>query len=252
MTAERCPAARLPHAFHTALVKQLLLNLHPALPASFDNYIGGGNEQAREALMAALTSTQAEHMLYLWGEPGSGRSHLLQAAIREAQAAGKRAAYVDCAQLFEPDDALGEYDCVALDNVEHLGPVAQVVVFSIYNRLREARGVLVAAGPCPPSQLPLRADLTTRFGWGLVYQLQPLSDADKIQALQQHASERGFSLSQEVCDYLLLRWRRDLPSLLAVIDELDRASLEQQRQVTLPLLREVLQRQAHQGQQALF
>ncbi|MBB5018352.1 DnaA family protein [Chitinivorax tropicus] len=235
-------------------MKQLLLDLTPSPPASFDNFVGQANLQALQALRDAVHGRSDERMLYLWGEHGAGRTHLLQATVRAAIELGAKAAYVDCAQLFAPDDSLGELDCVALDNVHHLGADAQVVAFSVFNRLKESRGIFVAAGPLAPSQLPLRADLTTRFGWGLVFQMQPLSDQDKVQALKLHAQARGFMLTDDVCEYLLLRWRRDLTSLVGIIDELDRASLEQQRQITLPLLREVLS--AHRfdatGQQTLF
>jgi DnaA family protein len=87
----------------------------------------------------------------------------------------------------------------------------------------------------------VRPDLATRLGWGLVYQVQGLNDMEKAQALQEHARARGFILPQEVLDYLLRHWRRDLPSLMAVLEALDRITLEQQRPVTVPLLRQLLQ-----------
>ncbi len=130
---------------------------------------------------------------------------------------------------------------VAVDDVAQLNAEDQIALFNLYNDLRENGGAFVASGPCPPAQLEVRPDVATRLGWGLVYQVQGLSDMEKAQALQEHARARGFSLPQEVLDYLLRHWRRDLPSLMAVLDALDRITLEQQRPVTVPLLRQLLQ-----------
>ena len=221
-------------------MKQLVLDILTPPAAELGNFVVGQNSEAVAAVQSSLSGS-GEPMLYLWGEPGCGRSHLLQAASRVAQARGLRTAYVDCGQLFAPDETLLDYDCVALDNVEHLDAEAQVAVFALYNQFRDLRRPLLASGPCLPAQLPLRADLTTRFGWGLVFRLQPLSDDEKTAALQIHAAERGFNLSNEACRYLLQHARRDLPSLLAIVAELDHTSLEKQKPVTLPLLRQVLQ-----------
>ncbi len=221
-------------------MKQLVLDILTPPAAQLGNFVVGQNAEAVAAVQAAMFG-HGENIVYLWGETGSGRSHLLQAAARQAQAQGLRTAYVDCGQLFAPDESLLDYDCVALDNVEHLDADAQVAVFAIYNQFRDMRRPLLACGPCAPSQLPLRADLTTRFGWGLVFRLLPLSDEEKIAALQIHAAERGFNLSDEACRYLLQHASRDLPSLLAIVAELDHTSLSKQKPVTLPLLRQVLQ-----------
>ena len=132
-------------------------------------------------------------------------------------------------------------ECVALDDIDRLDAAAQVAAFNLYNALRERSGALLASGPTPPAQLGLREDLVTRLGWGLVYQAHALSDGEKVRALTDHAARRGFRLAPEVCDFLLNRVRRDLPSLFAAVDALDRRSLETRRPVTVPLARELLQ-----------
>jgi DnaA family protein len=87
----------------------------------------------------------------------------------------------------------------------------------------------------------LRDDLATRLAWGLVYQLQPLNDAEKALALQNHAAERGIRLPTEVVDYCLRYLRRDLSTLMATLDALDEWSLTTKKPVTVPMLRQLLQ-----------
>jgi len=89
-------------------------------------------------------------------------------------------------------------------------------------------------------QLALRADLVTRLGWGLVYHVHALADEEKARALVEHAGARGFRLPPDVCEFLLTRVRRDMPALLALLEALDRYSLETRRPVTVPLVRELL------------
>ena len=131
-------------------------------------------------------------------------------------------------------------DCVALDDVDQLDVETQETAFHLYNALRERGGTLVASGPAPPVQLTLRDDLVTRLGWGLVYRVHGLSDAEKVGALIDHAAACGFPLLPEVGEYLLAHVRRDMPSLLTMLDALDRYSRETKRPVTMALVRELV------------
>jgi DnaA family protein len=130
-------------------------------------------------------------------------------------------------------------EIVAVDDVGILDDDAQIELFSVYNRMRDSGGMLLVSGRTSPLHLKVRPDLRTRLGWGLVYQVQALSDEEKAHALTRHAQERGFTLSHEVTQYLLRHGRRDLPGLLAVLDELDAHSLRLHRAPTVPLLKEV-------------
>jgi len=105
----------------------------------------------------------------------------------------------------------------------------------------------VAAGAAPPTRLDLREDLMTRLSWGLVYQVHALTDENKMRALGDHAATRGFRLPPEVCEFLLTRVRRDMPSLLGMLDALDRYSLEARRPITVPLVRELLAQRRESG-----
>jgi len=136
---------------------------------------------------------------------------------------------------------------VAVDDVEQLDAAAQIALFALYNRQRESGGILLVSGSAAPAQLHLRDDLRTRLGWGLVYQVQALSDAEKTLALQQHAQARGFILPGEVTQYLLRHGRRDLPALLGVLDALDEHCLRLKRGASVPLLKEVMQMSRQQG-----
>jgi DnaA family protein len=212
---------------------QLLLDIIPVWTPTLENYVAGRNVELLSALRHALSGAASERCFYLWGEPGSGKSHLLQAAMREAKSMGMSTQYAIAAA---PETA----QAVAVDDVESLDEAGQIALFALYNSQRENGGILLVSGTAAPAHLKLRDDLRTRLGWGLVYQVQPLNDAEKSQALEHHAQARGFELPHEVVQYLLRHGRRDLPSLLAVLDALDAHCLRLKRSPSVPLLKEVM------------
>jgi DnaA family protein len=213
-------------------MRQLILDLIPDLPPTLENFSAGSNADALTALAAWLSAENREPCLFLWGESGAGKTHLLQAC---------GAAYADAAS----DPALATIGTnaafIAVDNVEALDGDGQIALFNHFNRLRAAGGRLIAAAAVPPLQLKLREDLRTRLGSGLIFRLRPLSDAEKIAALGAQATQRGMHLSPEALNYVLARAPRDMRSLSAFLAALDRYSLEHKRPLTLPLLRELLQ-----------
>ena len=215
-------------------MSQLLLDIAPGWQPTLDNFVAGRNLELLSVLRHALAGGSSERSFYLWGEAGSGKSHLLQACVRAASDAQRGAVY---AQGSVPQPA----DVVAVDDVERLDEAAQIELFDLYNRMRDGGGLLLVSGTQAPLHLMLRDDLRTRLGWGLVYQVHGLSDAEKAQALKQHAQSRGFALPPEVTQYLLRHGRRDLPSLMAALDALDAHSLRLHRAPSVPLLKEILQ-----------
>lgn len=217
-------------------MSQLLLDIAPDRQPTLDNFVAGRNPELLSALRHALAGSSSERCFYVWGESGSGKSHLLQACVAAAQAAQIDAIYAHGS--VPPGAAV-----VAVDDVERLDDAAQIDLFNLYNRMRDSGGMLLVSGAASPLHLKLRDDLRTRLGWGLVYQAQGLSDEEKAQALAQHAQARGFELPPEVTQYLLRHGRRDLPSLMAVLDALDEHSLRLHRAPSVPLLKEVLQRE---------
>jgi DnaA-homolog protein len=214
-------------------MQQLILELAPAPAPTLENFFPGRNGAAIAALRDALRGE--ERFVYLWGAAGSGRSHLLQAF---ASAAG--GSYL-CAPQFDCPAAAAS---VAIDDIERLDIVGQLAVFDLYNAMRQRNGTLVAAGSRPPADLPLREDLRTRAGSGIVLQLHPLSEPEKREALSRQASERGLRIGDDILDYLLTRFSRDMGTQMAVLDALDRLSLQTRRPPTLALLREALKSSA--------
>lgn len=212
---------------------QLVLQLVPPPAPAFGNFVAGRNAEALEWLRAMAAGGASERFAYLWGLPGSGRTHLLK-AFAEAAGACYVAAEAPLAHL--PGEGR-----LAVDDVDRLDADGQAALFRAWNELRDGGGSLVASGPVPPAQLGFREDLATRLAWGLVYQVHPLADEEKALALQRHAEGRGMRLPPEVAGYLLTHGRRDLPALMAIVDALDRLSLEAKRPVTLPLVREAMQ-----------
>lgn len=218
-------------------MKQLALDIAQAPAPTLDNFVPGRNAELVVALYALAIGASSEPFIYLWGESGSGRTHLLRAVIGAARTERR------VAQLFDAGErqfAAPENSLCAVDDVQKLDPEAEIALFNLYNRLKAGQGALIASGNAAPAQLNLRADLKTRLAAGLVYQVHRLNEEEKVAALKRHAAARGFALSNEVIAYLLRHVQRDLPSLLALLDALDRYSLASRRAITLPLVRELI------------
>lgn len=214
-------------------MQQLTLALAPAPEPTFDTFFAGRNESTLAALRHVLAGN--EHFVYLWGPPGSGKSHLLRAFVADARKNGTPASYIAVGEGIHADSAV-----VAADDAHRLDMVGQLALFDLYNRFRTDGGTLFSAGDRPPAELPLREDLRTRLGAGLVLRVEPLSDEEKRAALSEHGRQRGLALAPELIDYLLTHVTRDMGTQMAVVDTLDRVSLERKRPITQPLLREVL------------
>lgn len=219
--------------------QQLLPGILSAPAPTLDNFIADHNRELVATLRGLAEGSTQERFIYLWGEDGCGKSHLLQATADAARRHGKNAVYLN--PPAESDPALLFADrLVAFDDVDRLDEAAQIDLFNLYNRLRDDGGSLLACGTLPPARLAVRPDLATRLGWGLVFRVQTLGDDEKTAALAAHAKERGFTLPPDVSAHLLRHCRRDLPSLIALLEELDRYSMERQRPVNAYLLRELL------------
>ncbi len=198
------------------MMQQLPLEISPRPEASFANFVPGANGEAVSAVRALAAGRLKEAIVYLWGDPGSGRTHLLHAAARENPG------------------------LTVADDVETLDAPALQALFVAINDARDGHAAVLASGRAPPAQLALRDDLRTRLAWGLVYQLKGLSDPEKREHLRTAAHARGLQLGDEVADYLLARLPRDLSTLNGILDRLDRVSLAKQRPLTIPLVREAL------------
>ena len=233
----------------TVVNTQLPLNLRLRDGSSFDNFLATRNHEPIDRLVAAANASSGvlpvgERMLTLWGEAGSGKTHLLQSACRLIQERGEAPAYIPLAEAenFTPAilEDLEQAPLVCLDDIQKIAGERswESALFSLYERMRSAGGALMVAGSAPPNRLGLSLpDLATRLGWGLVFHLLPLSDEDKLTALRLRAHNRGIEMPEDAARYLLHRHPRDMRSLFDLLDRIDRASLVQQRRITIPFLR---------------
>jgi DnaA family protein len=186
----------------------------------------------------------------IWGAAGAGKTHLLRAACALAQEQGIAARLFTEPQAVDDTSSAESSTLVIIDRIDESNAIAAGRIFTLYNELRERGRRLLAASRLPLALLPLREDLRTRLGWGLVYEALPLADEEKAAALDAYARQRGFHLSADVIDYLLRHGRRDMQSLLLALAALDRVSLATKRTITVPLLKEWLQRELEWGSSA--
>jgi DnaA family protein len=211
-------------------MRQLLLDITQAPEPSFENFVPGRNAEALAALRTAAEGRLAERVVYLWGEEGSGRSHLARAF-----AAARPGARLVGGAGYDGEAVA----TLVIDEVERLDERRQVALFNAFNE--RAHALIVVTAGAAPKDVALRRDLATRLATGLTYRLLALTDGEKREALFAHARARGFALSDEVASYLLTHARRDMPSLIRALDALDRHSVETGRPITVPLLKAALQ-----------
>jgi DnaA family protein len=177
---------------------------------------------------------------YLWGAGGSGKTHLLEAVAQALREQGAAAGWLD-PSLHEPPEFDEAWAVVLMDDVDRYSAVQQHAAFNWFvNAQTLQRGVL-AAGAVPPADLRLREDLRTRLGWGHVFHLQVLSEPERRAVLRQAADDRGVFLGDEVMDFMLTRFSRDLGSLMQLLDQLDGYALQTKRAITIPLIRSMLE-----------
>lgn len=211
---------------------QLPLPLGGRAAPTFDDFLVGDNAAA----LAHLRGLQMPGApVYLWGPPGSGKSHLLQALAEAVRQSGRLAADFEPSRPLQPDWTLA-----LIDDAHALDDAAQAEAFRWFVDAATAGVQIVAAGRLPPVDLPLREDLRTRLGWGPTFALQPLAEAQVRAVLRREADRRGIFLADEVMDYLLARFTRDLRHLMQLLDHLDRFALARSRHVTVPLVRQML------------
>lgn len=222
-------------------MKQIALDIGLAAAPSFANFFAGPNEAALKHLQLwAGSPTRSPVPTYLWGASGSGKTHLLEATRQALRERGAACGWLD-ASVAEPPAFDERWAVVLLDDVHLYTAVQQHAAFNWFvNAQTLQRGVL-AAGALPPADLKLREDLRTRLGWGHVFELHVLGETERRAVLRQAADERGVFLADEVMDYMLTRFSRDLASLMQLLQQLDSYALQTKRAITIPLIKAMLE-----------
>jgi DnaA family protein len=225
-------------------LQQIPLAIGPDPIQSLQSYLPGPNAAAHAHLATLVWPTSP---VYLWGESGTGKTHLLRAMALRCHAVGQQAGWFDPADR-TPWTLSPAWAMVLIDRCEALDDAAQQAAFSSFVEA-QANGVqVIAAGRLPPVDLPLREDLRTRLGWGHVFALQPLPEAQTRAAFRREADHRGIFISDEVMGYLMTRFDRDMKSLMELLDRLDDYSLVRGRPITVPLVKTVCAEAQLEGQ----
>jgi DnaA family protein len=222
-------------------MKQIALDIGVAGTATLGNFFAGPNDAALKHLQLwAGSPTRSPVPTYLWGAGGSGKTHLLKAVEEALREQGATVGWLD-ASMTEPPAFDDRWAVVLMDDVHLYTAVQQHAAFNWFvNAQTLQRGVL-AAGAMPPADLKLREDLRTRIGWGHVFQLHVLSEPERRAVLRQAADERGVFLSDDVMDFMLTRFSRDLASLMELLGQLDVYALQTKRAITVPLIKSMLE-----------
>jgi DnaA-homolog protein len=221
-------------------MKQLALDIGLQSLPSLDNFLAERNLAALQHLRLWLGSPRRSPVpTYLWGLGGCGKTHLLQAVQLALREQGVVTAWLD-PTLHEPPVFQDEWQVMLMDDVHAYNAVQQHAAFNWFINAQTQQRGLLAAGQLPPADLLLREDLRTRLGWGHVFELHPLSDFECRAALRQEADARGLLLSDEVMDFVLTRFSRDLGSLMQLLQQLDSYALANQRPITIPLIKVML------------
>jgi len=217
-------------------MKQIPLAIGPETQPTFDSFLPGGNGAALEHLRRLAMPAAP---VYLWGPPGSGKTHLLRALAHASQQAGQRVGWFDAVDA-TPWPLAPEWSLVIIDGCDALGTEAQQAAFALFVEAATEGVQVAAAGRLPPVDLAMRDDLRTRLGWGHVFAMQPLAEAETRAVLRREGDRRGVLLSDDVMDHLMTRFPRDLKHLMLLLDRLDEFALSRSRAVTVPLIRTML------------
>jgi DnaA family protein len=225
-------------------MRQIALDIGVDVGPTLSNFEPAHNAAALEHLQLWLAGdTRSPVPTYLWGEQGSGKSHLLAAVAQAITSQGHSVGWLD-ATISEPSAFDIQWDVVLMDDVQAYSAVQQHAAFNWFVHAATPGSArqpwVLAAGLLPPQDLPLREDLRTRLGWGHVFHLQVLGENERRAVLVRHAQALGMTLNTDLLDYLLSRFSRDLGHLIDLLHRLDAFALQTQRHLTITLLRAML------------
>lgn len=220
---------------------QLTLSLGIVSTSSFESYwSGSANANAVASLHSFCAGELPEQQFLLWGDSAVGKTHLLSAACQQLAGKGFQVAYLT-GELASREGALvgiENADLLCLDDLHRLAHGGEEALFHCINRCRESGTRLLFASKLPKDELPISLpDLKTRLSWGVIFQLHALDDEELSDALNRLLSVRGLDVSDDVIDYILRRYPRNMNALSKLAEQLDQASMSEQRRITIPLVR---------------
>jgi DnaA family protein len=229
------------------MAEQLPVTFEFRANQTFADFYPGSNKEVLSQLKQTITGT-GEQFIFLWGDPGHGKSHLLQACCHEASNQGFSALYLDLSDttLINPElfTGLENLEIICLDNIDALAGLEtwELAFFSFFNQNRDRNHRLILSASYAPNALTfILPDLQTRMNWGLPLKIQALDDNEKIAVLTYKAQQMGFDIAPQAAKFLLTHYDRNLASLWPMLDKLDWASLAAQRKLTIPFLKQILQ-----------
>jgi DnaA-homolog protein len=226
-------------------MRQIALDIGLFTGPTLANFCAGPNDEVLKHLQmwvdAKHTATHRSPVpTYLWGPQGSGKSHLLEAVQQAVREQGAQVGWLDATVLDAPEFQ-ESWACVLLDDVHLYTAAQQHTAFNWFVHAQTYQRPVLSAGALPPPELLLREDLRTRLGWGYTFALQMLSESERRAVLRQSADARGVFLSDEVMDFILTRFSRDLGSLMEFLDQLDHYALQTKRAITVPLIKSMME-----------
>ena len=222
-------------------MKQIALDIGLACAPSFATFFAGPNEAALKHLELWVgNSLRSPVPTYLWGEASSGKTHLLKAVSEALREQGASVGWLD-ASLLEPPEFKESWAAVIIDDCHLYTAVQQHAAFNWFVNAQTQQRWVLGAGELPPVDLKLREDLRTRLGWGHVFHLHVLSEPERRAVLRQAADARGVFLGDEVMDFMLTRFSRDLGSLMELLDLIDGYALQTKRGITIPLIKSMME-----------
>lgn len=229
------------------MINQLTLGVSLKDDATFDNFFPGKNTHLVKALNSAARG-EGEQVIYFYGNGGQGCTHLLQAACHEAYQQQKTAVYIPLSNIHDltPEilEGLENLQLVCIDDLQKIvrKKAWEEAFFHLYNRILDSGGRLIVTANVSPKSLGLHLpDVVSRLVWGIVFQMQPLTDEEKLEVLTMRAERRGMMLTEEVGKFIFNHCPRHMSTLFAALDALDKISLAAQRKLTIPFVKTVLQ-----------
>jgi len=233
------------------MAQQLPLDFEFRANQTFNDFFPGTNQEIVTHLQRCIAGL-GEQQIFLWSKSGQGKSHLLQACCHQAQNQNLSSFYFDLSNAELPDlsilSGLDEYDVVCFDNIERIAGNAawERAFFNFFNQHRDRGHKLIVSASSAPNDIAIQLpDLKTRLNWGLSLKIQPLTDSDLIAALIFKANQMGFEIAPQAGRFLLTHYDRDLTSLWALLEKLDKASLAAKRKLTIPFLKQILDEESH-------